>query len=224
MGELDDNFTQLLGHQPSDKEKQDLYRVRDALKLKTTDAVWLLLMALQHYETLYEQIPARSAGTTRDVTKAVRATAEAEAKAAQEETKRALMGASERAAVRSSEAAAGAQLARWVSIAAGVSCIGLLVMGWTAFDHGYGKGKAVGEDGALRTCRALVALSSWATTPDGKLAYGLSKAGGLSDLARCTGHGMVPRDGWCTVPSERGKALARWPLAEAGTMSSGAKP
>jgi hypothetical protein len=224
MGELDDSFTQLLGRQPSDKEKQDLYRVRDALKLKTTDAVWLLLMALQHYETLYEQIPARIASTTREVTKAVRAAAEADAKAAQEETKRALMDAVRHAAVRSAEAAAGAQLVRWVSIAAGVICIGLLLMGWAAFDHGYGKGKAVGDDGALRTCGALVALSSWATTPDGQLAYGLAKAGGLSDVARCSGHGMVPRDGWCTVQSERGKALARWPLPVAGMTSSGAKP
>jgi hypothetical protein len=224
MGELDDSFTKLLGRQPSDKEKQDLYRVRDALKLKTTDAVWLLLMALQHYETLYEQIPARIASTTREVTKAVRAAAEADAKAAQEETKRALMDAVRHAAVRSAEAAAGAQLVRWVSIAAGVICIGLLLMGWAAFDHGYGKGKAIGDDGALRTCGALVALSSWATTPDGQLAYGLAKAGGLSDVARCSGHGMVPRDGWCTVQSERGKALARWPLPVAGMTSSGAKP
>jgi hypothetical protein len=91
VGELDDSFTQLLRLQPNDKEKQDLYRVRGILKLKTTDAVWLLLMALQHYETLYERIPARIAGAAHEVTKAVRATAEADAEAAQEETKRALM-------------------------------------------------------------------------------------------------------------------------------------
>lgn len=219
MGDLDDSFSQLLGRQPSDSDKQDLYRVRDALKLKSTDAVWTLLMALQHYKALYEEIPARIAAAVRDVTKGARAMAEAEAKAAQEGTKRALMDAVRHAAVRSAEAAAGAQLARWVGIAAGVICIGLLLMGWAAFDHGYGKGKAVGEDGALRICGALVALSSWATTPDGQLAYGLSKAGGLSDVARCSGHGMVPRDGWCTVSSERGKQLARWPLPPAGAPS-----
>ena len=66
---------------------QNLYRVRDALNLKTTDAVWLLLMVLQHYETLYEQIPARIAHATHAVTKAVRAAA---ARAMHEQTKRAL--------------------------------------------------------------------------------------------------------------------------------------
>ena len=85
MGDLDDSFSQLLGHQPSDSDKQDLYRVRDALKLKSTDAVWMLLMALQHYKALYEEIPARIAAAVRDVTKGARAMAEAEAKAAQEE-------------------------------------------------------------------------------------------------------------------------------------------
>lgn len=219
MGDLDDSFTQLLGRQPSDREKQDLYRVRDALKLKPTDAVWMLLMALQHYQTLYKQIPARIVSTAREVTKAVRAAAEAEAKAAQEETKRALMDAVRHAAVRSAEQAAGAQRAKWVSIAASVICIGLILTGWAAFKGGYGHGQAVREEGALRRCGAMVALSSWASTPDGQLAYGMSKAGGLAEVARCSGRGMVPRDGWCTVPSERGKALARWPFLSAGNPS-----
>jgi len=222
VGELDDSFTQLLGRQPSDREKQELYRVRDALKLKPTDAVWLLLMALQHYQTLYEQIPARIVTTAGEVTKAVRATAEAEARTAQEETKRALMDAVRHAAVRSAEQAAGAQCARWVSIAAGVICIGLLLMGWASFNRGYGHGKAVGDEGALKGYGAMVALSSWGATPDGQLAYALSKAGGLSDVARCSGRGMVPRDGWCTVPSERGKVLARWPFLSAGPPNRGA--
>ncbi len=62
MGELDDSFAQLLGRQPSDKDRQDLYRVRDALKIKATDSVWLLLMALQYYVKLYEEFPAQNRG------------------------------------------------------------------------------------------------------------------------------------------------------------------
>ena len=47
MGELDDNFALLLQRQPSAKECQRLYRVRDALKIKATDSVWSLLMVLE---------------------------------------------------------------------------------------------------------------------------------------------------------------------------------
>lgn len=58
MSELDDSFAKLLGRQPTDGERQELYRVREALGLGNNDALWLVLMALQHYESLYAGIPA----------------------------------------------------------------------------------------------------------------------------------------------------------------------
>jgi hypothetical protein len=58
MSELDESFAKLLGRQPTDTERQSLYRVRDALGLKNNDALWLVLIALQHYESLYANIPA----------------------------------------------------------------------------------------------------------------------------------------------------------------------
>lgn len=58
MSELDDSFAKLLGRQPTDRERQELYRVREALGLKNNDALWLVLMALQHYQSLYAGIPA----------------------------------------------------------------------------------------------------------------------------------------------------------------------
>ena len=100
MCDLDDIFALLLGQQPSVKVRQVLYRVRDALNVKATDSVWLLFMALQYYVKLYEEFPAKIAATAREVTKTVRAAAEAEAKAAQEETKKALTEAVRQAAVK----------------------------------------------------------------------------------------------------------------------------
>lgn len=221
MSDLEDSFTQLLGRQPSDKDKQDLYRVRDALKLKATDSVWLLLMALQHYLTLYEQIPARIAAAARDVTNAVRTAAEAEAKAAAAETKRALMEAVRQAAVKSANTAARARFLQWLSVAVAGIFVGVLLLGWSAFNRGEEKGRAIGENGARKTYGALVAASSWANTPDGQLAFAMAKVGGLGEVARCTGRGMVARDGWCTVQSERGKPLARWALPPGGVNTSG---
>lgn len=81
MTDLESSFTQLLGRQASDREKQDLYRARDALNLKDNDAVWLLLMALGHYETLYAKVPAMMAKAAGDVTAAVQKAAEAQVKA-----------------------------------------------------------------------------------------------------------------------------------------------
>ena len=47
MSDLDDSFAKLLGRQPSDAERQSLYRVRDALGLKNNDALWLVLMKMK---------------------------------------------------------------------------------------------------------------------------------------------------------------------------------
>jgi len=216
VGDLDDSWAHLLGHQPTDKDKQDLYRVRDALKLKATDAVWLLLMALQYYQKLYEQFPAQIAGAARDVTKSVRAAAEAEAKAAQAETKKALTEAVHQAAVRSAHDAAGAEIVKWVSISAGVIFVGVLLLWWSAFDHGQEKGRAIGENVAKKECAALVAASSWANTPEGHLAYEFAKVTSLAELARCSGRGLVAKDGWCLVQPERGRSAPRWRVPPAG--------
>lgn len=110
MGDLSDNFALLLGRQPSDKDRQDLYRVRDALNIKATDSLWMLLMALQYYVKLYEEFPTRIGATAREVTQAVRAAAETEAKAAQEETKKLLMEAVRHAAVIAANHAATSDL------------------------------------------------------------------------------------------------------------------
>ncbi|MGI4827142.1 MAG: hypothetical protein ACRYFU_02980 [Janthinobacterium lividum] len=64
MSDLQSSFTKLLGRQPSDAEVQKLYRVRDALELKNNDALWLVLMALGHYEAAYERMPRAIADAT----------------------------------------------------------------------------------------------------------------------------------------------------------------
>lgn len=59
MNDLDASFEKLLGRQPTDADRQNLYRVRDALGLKNNDALWLVLMALQSYDERYKAIPAK---------------------------------------------------------------------------------------------------------------------------------------------------------------------
>jgi hypothetical protein len=59
MNDLEDSFAKLLGRQPTDTDRQNLYRVRDALELKNNDALWLVIMALQSYDERYKAIPAQ---------------------------------------------------------------------------------------------------------------------------------------------------------------------
>ena len=205
MGELDDSFTALLGRQPTDRDKQALYRARDALKLKPTDSVWLLLMALQHYETLYEGIPARIGEAARDVTKTVRETALAEAQSAAAQTKKALAEAVRQAAVASAKRAAGAQLWKWVSIAATTATVAITITGWWQFARGQRAGAAMGWTSATKQCASAAVAASWANTPEGQLAYRLAQAGSVRNLATCSGRGWVAKDGTCFVQPEHGR-------------------
>jgi hypothetical protein len=216
VGELDESFAQLLGRQPTDKERQNLYRVRDALKIRPTDALWALLMALEHYQTLYEKVPARIVDAVQTVTKAARETAEAQAKTAQEETKRTLMEAVRHAAVVSAKQAAGAQVVKWVGILATAIVAFVVTVGLLAFAKGEAKGDARGENRAKKECGYVAAAATWASTPEGQLAYGLAAAGSLSELGRCSGRGWASKDGWCFAQPERGKTTLRWRLPASG--------
>lgn len=215
MSELDDSFAQLLGRQPTDKERQNLYRVRDALKLRPTDSLWAVLMVLEHYETLYERVPGRIVDAVQSVTKAAREIAEAEAKASQEQTRRLLMEAVRRAAVVSAKQAAGAQVVKWASILATAIVAFVVTVGLLAFGRGAAKGDASGESRAKKECGYAAAAATWANTPEGRLAYGLAAAGSLSELGRCSGRGWASKDGWCFAQPERGKATLRWRLPPA---------
>lgn len=57
MLDVEASFAQLLGRQPSEKEIQSLYRVKSALNIRENDAIWLVLMALESYDTLYRKYP-----------------------------------------------------------------------------------------------------------------------------------------------------------------------
>lgn len=52
-------FARVLGRQPSDREKIEVYRLRDALGLEDNDAVFGILLAFQNFRWLFDEHPAR---------------------------------------------------------------------------------------------------------------------------------------------------------------------
>jgi len=214
VSDLEGSFAQLLGRQPTDQERQNLYKVRDALKLGNSDSLWLLLMVLGHYETLYSKFPALILAAAKEVTKTTRETALAQAQAAAAETTAALGRAVQEAAVASARQAAGARQWRWISIGVAVVCLSLVALSWVGFRRGRETGFANGWAMARQQCDTAAAAASWANTPEGKLAYRLAEGGNIRELANCSGRGWVVRDGVCWPQAERGK-MTGWRLAPA---------
>jgi len=211
VGDLDEVFAQLLARQPTDSERQRLYRVRDALKVKATDSVWLILMVLEHYQTLYEAVPACIEGAAREATKTVRETAEAQARTAREETKRGLAKAVADAVDATAKQRVRADVLKWVSVAVSIVAILMVAVGWGANRRGYTEGAAAGENRAKAECVFAAKLSSWALTPDGIRAHELEKLDSLHELVNCAGRGLERKGAWCVVQGERGKSY-RWRL------------
>jgi hypothetical protein len=62
---LSAGFERLVGHKASDEQVRRLHQVKDALGLADNDALWLVLVALEHYDGLYRDYPARIAEEAR---------------------------------------------------------------------------------------------------------------------------------------------------------------
>ena len=212
MSDLEESLEELLDRQPTDAARQRLYWARDALNIKPTDAVWTLLMVLEHYQTMYEKILHQIADAARNATETIRVTAEAQAKAAREETKKGLMKAVVEAVQATAKQFARAEQFKWVSAAVSIVAITVLAVGWGENRRGQAQGFAAGESSAKAECAYATKLSTWALTPNGVRAYELEKLGSLHDLVSCSGRGLDRKGDWCVAQPERGKSY-RWRIA-----------
>ncbi|HHV7525114.1 TPA: hypothetical protein ACUNF5_006665 [Burkholderia orbicola] len=113
MLDVEASFEKLLGRQPSEKEIQSLYRVKNALNIRDNDALWLVLMALESYDTLYRKYPTMISDQVGKILDEQRTTmaaiADAETKKALGTLADAVSKTSERVAVRLVDAS------RWLS-------------------------------------------------------------------------------------------------------------
>jgi hypothetical protein len=193
-----------LGRQPSDRERQDLYRTRDALKLKNDDALWLLLMALGHYETLYRGFPALISEAAKSTLAHVKDAAEAELKASTSATKQELTAALVRIAERATPGTPKAAVLRWAFLCLATSVVCLCFVGWFSHRQGSAAGRSRGWAEARRACADENIAAAWANTADGQLAHALARAGSIRVLPNCSGRGWVQKGGICFPCASRG--------------------
>ncbi len=205
MSDLDDSFAKLLGRQPSDAERQSLYRVRDALGLKNNDALWLVLMALQHYQGQYEKFPQAIAQAAKDTLVNFKVTADATVKASAEAAKADLAQAVAAAAQEVAHNTSAKQMWQWAAgcIAVAFLCFGLF--GWHMHSEGSTSGYSLGYGTGYNEAKDEKAAAAWANTPEGRTAYRFAQSGELQRLARCSGKGWKVEKGACypyPVPNE----------------------
>lgn len=212
MTNLDDSFAKLLGRQPSDAERQRLYKVRDALDLKNNDALWLVLMALQHYETQYEKIPGEIAKATQDTLSQFKVTADATAKASVATAQANLAQAVATTAKEVAHHTSRKQMWQWAAGCMTLTVITLASLSWYIHKQAYDAGYNLGYGTAYMQAKDEKAAASWANTPEGKLAYKMAKIGGLQQVARCQNNGWVVQNGACFVKTAADGQIYGWQL------------
>lgn len=87
---MESAFQRLLGREPSEGERQRLYRLREVLGLRDNDAFWAIVMALEHYDAWFRQYPEKLAEETRRTIEHARATFAAAAQSEAASVERAL--------------------------------------------------------------------------------------------------------------------------------------
>jgi hypothetical protein len=108
-------FARLLGRQPTEAEMLHLYKVKDTLGLDENDETWMFVLALQHFEWLYERHPAQIAEAVAEATGRVKRAAEDAVKAEIAQVRGLLENevAMAAASVAAARAETSRRLARW---------------------------------------------------------------------------------------------------------------
>ncbi|MYM21473.1 protein mobE [Duganella sp. FT135W] len=199
MNELDDSFAKLLGRQPTDAERQQIYQIRDALGLKNNDALWLVLMVLQYHQTMYARFPDLIKQAAINTLREFQKTADATLVSTKESAKLELARAVSATARDVARLTAAKHAAIWISACALSCCITFGAFGWYIHENAYAAGFAKGYGNAYLTVKDEKAAAAWANTPQGKAAYRLAQAGSIDSLIKCDQPGWKVVQGACYV-------------------------
>ena len=184
MGELEQSFQKLTGRAPTDQDIQRLYRTKDGLGLASNDALWLVLIALDYHQSLYEKMPAKIGQTAEKVLTDVGHRAEQVLAAKAEEAQATLVkqvadSAREIAGQRTRQAMLRA--AMWtLAVMAVVVALVAAAAAWAGWKAGQSTGYEAGRASVLEDQDPQ--MVSWADSYSGKRAWVL-QVEGLLDWA-----------------------------------------
>ncbi|WP_298702105.1 DUF6753 family protein [uncultured Variovorax sp.] len=183
----------LRGRELTDEEAGRLLHMQNLLGIDTNDALWVVMVALEHYQQLYEAMPRRIAAAGEMAVKQVKETADAVAAAAAASAQDDLSRELARSVKEVASQTARKQQWQWVAAGLTVAAVSTASAGWMGFARGHEAGLALGYQEA----RNESAAAAWGATPDGRLAYRMANVGSLQQVARCTQPGWQVSDGVC---------------------------
>ena len=196
------------GRELTDAETNRLLHMQQLLGIEDNDAIWMVMLALEHYQQLYEAMPRRIEAAGKAAVRAVRESADSVASAAASTAHSELSGELAKSVREVANQTARKQQWQWVAAGLFVAAVSTISAGWFGFDRGKTTGVAIGYHEA----RSEAAAASWGATPDGRLAYRMAEAGSLQQVARCTQPGWQVSNGVCFAKPASDGNLYGWQL------------
>ena len=205
-------FKRLNGREATAEDVLKFERLTTALETTPGDAMLAVLVALDHYETLYGTIPKRITDTAANTLTSFKEAANAQATASMEKAKEELAKTVSEVAVKVASNTATKRMWQWAAgcIAVAFLCVGLF--GWYMHSEGSTSGYSLGYGTGYNEAKDEKAAAAWANTPEGRTAYRFAQSGELQRLARCSGKGWKVEKGVCYPYPVQNEGTYGWRL------------
>lgn len=203
-------YKRLNGREATTEQVLKFERLVATLETTPGDAMLSVLVALDHYENLYSNIPAKINASTAAVLAEFKLAAEKTAGAAFKETQAINATTLADIANRVAGEISTTRMYQWAggSIAVAAVCVG--IMAWYVHSSAFDSGMAAGQAAGYEQAKNQIAAAAWANTPQGAQAYRLAQTGELDKLAKCTGKGWSLENGVCYVQAIKGEGTHGW--------------
>lgn len=205
-------YKRINGREATTEEVLNFERLVASLETTQNDAMLAVLVALDHYQNLYSNIPAQISKTSTDVLADFKIAAEKTASAAFEKTKTINAEALAAIANKVANEVSTKRMYQWAggSVIAATLCIG--IFGWFMHSTGFDSGKAAGQAAGYEQAKDQIAAAAWANTAEGRIAHRFAQDGQLQMLARCGAKGWKVEKGICYPHAAEDGLLYGWKL------------
>ena len=205
-------FKGLNGREATTEDVLQFERLTNVLETTSGDAMLAVFVALDHYITLYEKIPAKIRKEATDALISFKISTDAQAAASLAEAKAELAKAVSEVAVKVAHNTSAKQRFQWAFGCIAVAFLSLSLVGWYAHSSGDDSGYKAGYGAGYIEAKDEKAAASWANTPQGRSAYRLAQFNLLDSFLMCDKPGWSVEKGFCYVKVTEDGKIHGWKL------------
>lgn len=199
-------YKRLNGREATTEQVLKFERLVASLETTPSDAMLSVLVALDHYENLYSEIPKKINTSASKLLDDFKTAANQQAITALASAKADLSKAVGQVAEKVAADVSQKQRLQWIAGSIVISFACLLITAMLAHKSGRKTGEATGYEQAKDEKSA----ASWANTPQGQQAYRLAQIGELDKLTKCAGKGWSIEKGVCYPKEVSGEGTYGW--------------